>query len=181
MRPASLGKSLQLSVRQPQMATVAKLYPGDSATAREILELAAEYQKAAGHLASLGRKRRSISWNPFRLCAIHSVELYLNALLLHRGHSPQTIRGMQHDLTARTNMAMGSGFILKKATVEHLHALAGSREYLVTRYSPKTASCLSELTRLKATLAEVAMKVSSTLDSAKAGPPNVAPVPAAIG
>src|SRR5690349_19517388 len=74
------------------MATaVDKTYPGNEACAAEILDLANEYLKAAIRLKDCGRKRQPTSWSPFRLCAIHAVELYLNAWLLHQGHSPEAI------------------------------------------------------------------------------------------
>ncbi|TGV78509.1 hypothetical protein EN792_045415, partial [Mesorhizobium sp. M00.F.Ca.ET.149.01.1.1] len=77
-------------------------YPGQLASPQQIHELAEEYRKAAHQLLPLGRAGKPLTRAPFRLSAIHAIELYLTALLLHRGHNPNQIRKMHHDLSART-------------------------------------------------------------------------------
>ncbi|CAN7626667.1 hypothetical protein LJR219_004856 [Phenylobacterium sp. LjRoot219] len=134
-------------------------YPGDLAGPTDLLRLADEYRRAAGALAAIGRPGDPISRAPYRLSAIHAVELYLNALLLHLGHTPAKVRGLQHDLAARTDLAIAGGLALRKRTEAHLRAMAGSREYLVSRYGPEMTSTLSQVNRLAATLDEVALKV----------------------
>src|SRR5688500_1043292 len=114
-----------------------KPFPGDSATADQLRRLADEYRNAARHLRLLGRRRAPLSRAPFRLSAIHVIELYLNALLVHRGHEPRTIRRMHHDLAQRASVA--NDLQLRTGTAKHLCALAENREYLVTRYSPEQA------------------------------------------
>lgn len=69
----------------------------------QVHELAEDYRKAATLLLRLGRPGKPLTRAPFRLSAIHAIELYLTALLLHRGHSPNQIRKMQHDLSARVS------------------------------------------------------------------------------
>lgn len=135
-------------------------YPGELAEPDEIRRLAEVYRRAAHHLLDLGRRGDPISRAPFRLAAIHSIELYLNAFLLHRGHSAGRIRGMQHDLAARTDLVVASGLRLRKRTVGHLNAMEGNREYLVTRYGPEMTATVSQINRLTATLEEVANKVT---------------------
>lgn len=140
-----------------------KAYPGDLATPHEVHRLAEEYRRAAHHLLELGRRADPLSRAPFRLSAIHAIELYLNALLLHHGHSPSRIRGMQHDLAARTELALASGLTLRKRTSAHLLDMADKREYLVTRYGPEMTATVSQINRLTATLEEVAAKVTVTM------------------
>ena len=135
-----------------------QIYQGATATPQQIVNLADEYRRAADALLATGRAGRPLSRAPYRLVAIHAVELYLNAFLLAAGHPSTRLRGLQHDLAARTQFALGAKLPLRKRTVEHLCRLSQTREYLFTRYDPATRPC-SELTRLAATLTEVAEKV----------------------
>jgi hypothetical protein len=141
----------------------AAAYPGESATADQVRSLADEYRKAARHVGPLGRKGEPLSRAPYRLLAIQAIELYLNALLLHAGHSPATIRGMQHSFAKRTDAAVASGLKLRKRTAEHLKAMDGNREYLVSRYGPEMTATASQINRLEATLDEVAEKVAAQI------------------
>lgn len=141
------------------MSSDAKPYPGAQASPRELLQLAAEYHAAAELLATRGRRNEPISRAPYRLAAIHAVELYLNAFLLHSGLDHAQVRGLQHDLAARTDLSLERGLHLRKRTAAHLRAMTEAREYLASRYSPELWSTLSQLNRLSATMAEVADKV----------------------
>ena len=143
----------------------AKPYPGELATANDVRLLADHYRKAAHLLQQLGQPGDPLSRAPFRLTAIHAIELYLNALLLHRGIDPRRIRGMQHDLARRTEMANSNGLHLRVRTAAHLWTLAEQREYLVTRYGPDLAGTSSQTNRLAATLDEVAGKVTLLLEA----------------
>lgn len=136
-------------------------YPGKSTTVRDLLRLASEYRKAAHHLLPLGRRGDPSSRAPFRLSAIHAIELYLNAFLLHRGETAASIRGMQHDLATRAERAGEKGLRLRKRTAGHLQSMEEKREYLVSRYSPEMTSTVSQVNRLTATLDEVAEKVTA--------------------
>lgn len=140
-----------------------KIYPGELATPAQLLQLAAEYQKAAEVLLPLGRRQQPLSRAPFRLTAIHAIELYLNAFLLYCQHSPTTLRGLQHDFDTRTNMATASGLVLRSRTVAHLRSMDINREYLVSRYGPELASTSSQINRLMATLIEVSTKVTAKM------------------
>lgn len=156
-----------LSLPKPQAmpAKPEKSYPGELANSGEIRLLADEYRKAAHHLRQLGRAGAPLSRAPFRLSAIHAIELYLNALLLHCGYAPSEIRRMQHDLAERTDLALASGLRLRLRTATHLKALAENREYLVTRYGPELSGTISQINRLEATLAEVSRKVTEMLSA----------------
>lgn len=57
-------------------------YPGECATAPELLLLAVEYRRSAESLLTIGRSGVPLSWAPYRLVAIHTIELYLNAYLI---------------------------------------------------------------------------------------------------
>jgi hypothetical protein len=135
-------------------------YPGELASPQQLHELAEEYRKAANLLLQQGRPGKPLTRAPFRLSAIHAIELYLTALLLHYGHNANQIRKMQHDLSARTEHALKSGLRLRTKTVTHLQSLSQNREYLVTRYDPELAATASQINRLTATLEEVAAKVT---------------------
>lgn len=143
----------------------AKPYPGDLATAKDVRLLADQYRQAAHLLRPMGRPKDPLSRAPFRLTAIHAIELYLNALLLHRGIDPRQIRGLQHDLARRAEIADSSGLRLRARTAAHLGAVAQQREYLVTRYGPELAGTASQINRLAATLEEVSRKVTLLLDA----------------
>ncbi|MGX5805919.1 hypothetical protein ACWGS9_32600 [Bradyrhizobium sp. Arg314] len=66
------------------MTMAEREYPGQLASPQQIHELAhSSFQ--------LGRSGKPLTQAPFRLSAIHAIELYLTALLLH-GHSPNQIR-----------------------------------------------------------------------------------------
>ena len=58
-----------------------KFYPGGEAAPKKLLLLAAEYRRAAETLSLTGRRKVPMSRWPYRLVAIHAVELYLTAYL----------------------------------------------------------------------------------------------------
>ena len=132
-------------------------YPGADAKPEQILQLAEQYRVAAEALRPLGRRSKPLSWAPYRFVAIHAIELHLNALLVAKGLTPASIRGMQHDLATRTDAAIIAGLGLRKRTALHLRSLSERREYLITRYDP-ALSAASEINRLAATLEEVSSK-----------------------
>src|SRR5262245_28709340 len=80
--------------------------PGSNANAEAIILLADEYCRAAQTLLEDGRKGKPLSLAPSRLCAIHAIELYLNAFLLHCGDNPKQIRRRKHDLAERANLVL---------------------------------------------------------------------------
>lgn len=137
-----------------------KIYPGEAASPSEVLALADEYRRAAEALLPTGRRGSPLSRAPYRLLAIHAIELYLNAYLLAAGHSAVTVRRLQHDLGSRTAQAVSAALVLRQRTLAHLNCLSERREYLTTRYDCAPTET-SELNRLAATLGEVAEKVSA--------------------
>lgn len=139
-------------------------YPGEQATAEQIARLANEYRNAAVQLLEARRPKEPLSRAPFRMVAIHSIELYLNALLIASGRSAAEVRRMQHDLGARAELALAEKLPLRKRTRQHLQVLSESREFLLTRYDPEISKA-SELNRLAATLNEVEDKVTIWLAS----------------
>ena len=139
-------------------------YPGEAATAAELIRLADQYLVAAKTLRENGRRGDPLSRAPYRLNAIHAIELYLNAYLLGAGHPAKDLRRHHHDLGARTNLALEAGLRLRKRTAAHLRSLSETREYLVSRYDPAISSA-SQLNRLEATLDEIAKKVVLSLES----------------
>ena len=140
-------------------------HPGDTLTPKQLLRLALAYHQAAKALLLLGGKGNSLSRAPWRLIAIHAVELYLNALLLHFGQAGSEIRSLQHNMTARTELALAKGLTLRKRTVSHLETLSTNREYLTVRYSPEMPATISQINRLNATLEELAEKVTRLINA----------------
>src|SRR3954451_1404656 len=94
-----------------------KIYPGDDATAPQVLMLADEYRKAANTLLPTGHRGRPLSRAPYRLVAIQAIELYLNAFMLSRGLPATKVRGLHHDLAARALFARKSGLGLRQGTI----------------------------------------------------------------
>ncbi len=142
---------------------ISQPYPGATASASQVFALAAEYHAAAEFLILKGRPRQPISRAPARLCAIHAIELYLNAFLLAAGEPPERVRARFHNLDDRAVSAVGHGLILRKRTLAHLVRMTEHREYLVSRYGPEMSGKLSESNRLTATLNEIAMKVGPSI------------------
>ncbi|TWB45570.1 hypothetical protein FBZ98_11540 [Rhizobium sp. ERR 922] len=134
-------------------------YPG-KADVRGILNLAAQYRDAAN---ALGEGVSNLNHLPRRLLALHSIELYLDALLLANGLDRETVCGFERDLNARTRIAMDIGLVLRKRTAAHLATLPSSREYLAVSYGSETTATLSQINRVMATLDEVSLKVRRML------------------
>jgi len=141
-------------------------YPGEQATAAQIARLAHEYRIAAERLRPAGRRGKPLSYAPYRLNAIHAIELYLNALLVAAGRRPEELRGHGHDLAARAGLASAAGLVLRARTAAHLHGLSNAREYLRARYAAEAPLPPGDVNRLEATLAEVAGKVTALLERA---------------
>lgn len=139
------------------------IYPGEDATAQQVLMLANEYRKAAETLLPTGQRGKPLSRAPYRLVAIQAIELYLNALMLSRGQPSKKVRGLHHNMEARASFAHTSGLNLRKATVRHLIDISLSREYVVSRYGAELTHPGSPLNRIAATLREVSEKVAKTI------------------
>jgi hypothetical protein len=127
----------------------------------EILGYAEDYRAAALKLLAPGAKKAHRM--PGRFCAIHGIELYLNAFLLSRGEPHSGLRALHHDMAARADLAKRHGMAFRKKTAEHLIGLSDSREYLTVRYAPELEMNLSQVNRLTATLDQVACAVRSAL------------------
>ena len=138
-------------------------YPGSEATIEQFVGLADEYLAAAHALLSQVSRKRSLSSAPARLCAIHAVEMYLNAFLISHGIEHRQVRGFRHDVAQRAVMATEKGLRLRVKTQAHLLKIHDQREYLVVRYGPEQAGGLSELNRMFATLNEISTKVRTAL------------------
>lgn len=138
-------------------------YPGADAKVGQLILLADEYYKAAHALLPHFCPRDVISSAPIRLCAIHAIELYLNAFLRFHDLTSTDIRGLQHNLAERAAKAVEKGLCLKRKTAAHLSRLNDQREYLLVRYGPESMDGLSEHTRIFATLKEVSQKVRSAI------------------
>ena len=154
------GKNESVYVRSATQT----VYPGELAKPKYICRLADEYRKADYLLLTSGRRGNPLSRAPYQLSAVQAIELYLSALLLRQGYEPARIRGMQHDLASRAELAIAGGVQLRKRTTAHLNAMTRNREYLVTRYSPEMTMSASQINRLTATFEEVAIKVTRMMN-----------------
>ena len=161
IKPVKTGQEARVPVK-------AQVYPGETAAPVELVRLADEYRAAAKTLRENGRRGDPLSRAPFRLNAIHAIELYLNAFLLSTGHPARDLRRHHHDLGARTELALVAGLQLRKRTAAPLRSLTETREYLVSRYDPAVASA-SQLNRLEATLDEIAKKVAISIEASRTG------------
>lgn len=140
-------------------------YPGSTASVWQIEELALAYYQGAIVLCknaeSLeGHTLATIHYAPVRLCAIHAIELFLNAYLKHEGVPVEKIRGRMHNLA---DPEFVSHLNIKKKTAEHLKMMSERREYLISRYAPDMMSKHSEISRLLTTLKEIMTKVCGYL------------------
>ncbi|MDR6790226.1 hypothetical protein J2Y58_003606 [Sphingomonas sp. BE138] len=136
-------------------------YPGSAASAWQILSLAHDYHNSCTHLMMRFEGEEPQTLAPARLLAIHAIELYLNALMLDAGDTPQMVRGLQHDLAGRAKRAIECGLALRPKTAGHLARLTSGKEYVAARYGPELVGSQSELNRLTATLKEVSERVSA--------------------
>ncbi|MBX4940099.1 hypothetical protein [Rhizobium binae] len=141
-------------------------YPGSNANALEVLDLANAYFLASKCLFSESHRHVALPMAPARMCAIHAIELYLNAFLRHEGVAPEEIRKRMHNLVDQRFVAK---LQLRKKTALHLQAMTAKREYFISRYAPEQAREHTELNRLAATLVEVMVKVGKYLHSTSPG------------
>jgi len=79
-------------------AVVNDPYPGSKAEVWQVVELANTYYPFALVLFGDARDKAPLAFAPARMCAIHAIELYLNAFLRHAGSAPEQIRARLHDL-----------------------------------------------------------------------------------
>jgi hypothetical protein len=141
--------------------------PGDAAG--EILRLADAWREAALTLTAAGGTSDAEARAPARFCALHAIELYLDAFLRHLGESPGRLRAHGHDLRLRAALAIAAGLNLRRKTALHLAQLTMEREYLALRYGPKRAPAACELNRLTASLDEIGREVRAACRDAGGG------------
>jgi hypothetical protein len=146
--------------------------PGAGAGPDDVFRLAEAYRCAAERLLGPdGRADRQVRI-PGRLCALHAIELYLQAFLRVHGLEAARIRSFLHDLRRHREEAVARGLVLRARTARHIDRVAREREYVAVRYRPEAAA-VSEITRLIATLRELATCVKRALVAAatSADPP----------
>ncbi|MEL7106968.1 MAG: hypothetical protein AAGM21_13675 [Pseudomonadota bacterium] len=147
-------------------------YPGETATPQEMLGLANHYRLAFDTLRKQKDGKAKTLIAPANLCAIHGIELYLQALLRLDGTAHSTIRGYQHELAEMAAQPSVVDLKLGQRTRAHLQSMTEQREYLIVRYAPDMTDARSELTRLAATLKELAEKVGHRFDAQNAPTPS---------
>ncbi len=165
LQPAPISpKQIQAPPQPKAPATVVAppVLEAEDAT-KATLKLAGEYKKAAGMLYAAAQKTNPLSLAPWRLLAIHAIELYLNAYLVSKGSDQNTLKSIPHNFGRRAKLALGSKLVLKKKTIDHLTSMTAKREYVIARYGPGTKDENSELNRLTATLEEISSKVAAAI------------------
>lgn len=120
--------------------------------------LAEEYCKAAALLCDEGPRGKSICWAPFRLCAIHAIELHLSAFLLDAGYEWSSIKKMNHHLDQRAMLATEHGLNLRKRSSDLLAKLSSEASYSVTRYVPERLADGRHPSQIMAVLKEISSK-----------------------
>ncbi|MFO1091353.1 MAG: hypothetical protein U1E46_17405 [Hyphomicrobiales bacterium] len=140
-----------------------KPYPGEKATAEDLLRLAAAYEAAAIKALDVKVRGRPHTRFPSHFLAIHAIELYLNSWLLHSGCEASEVRSLHHCLAERAARADKGGLKLRKRTITNLQEISSRREYVATRYAPDFGRHLPPETRLTATLQDVARKVRASI------------------
>lgn len=157
-------KQLMLSLRQGRVMKTENDYPGADCDPVEILALANQFKDAAIKLLAQGRSSHiQAAHAPVRLCALHAIELYLNAYHRFQGEPAEKVRAYMHNFAIKAARAKELGLVLKTGTSDHLDKVSDKREYLVSRYAPGLFSELSQTNRLEATLNEVSNKVTKAL------------------
>ena len=138
-------------------------YPGADARAEEVIRLANHYRGAANDLLRLVEEKGARRVAPCRLCAVHAIELYLNAFLLKLGHPPERhprqrprprrAGGARQRRRSRAPAADGDPPGDDDAMAASISCCATTRAW------PR----LAPLNRLWATLDEIARKVTSAV------------------
>jgi len=141
-------------------------YPGTETEPRAVLLLANQYACAARLLFTEKSLKQALRL-PAMFCAIHAIELYLNAAIIASGETPETLRRMHHNFSQKSSHHGVVALRLRKKTQDHLASLSDKKDYLIVRYAPDQKHSLSELNRLKATLDGVAKKVGTAFDQKK--------------
>lgn len=141
--------------------------------AEELLLLARSYHAAATALfdgppaAPGAASAAGTEGAPARFCALHAIELYLDAFLRGLGESPGRLRAHGHDLRLRAALAIEGGLALRRKTALHLVRLTLDREHLALRYGPARPAEPCELNRLRRSLDEIAAKVRAAVGPAR--------------
>jgi hypothetical protein len=144
-----------------------KTYPGEDASPDELLRLAQTYSQAAIHLLHQTTPGVPMSLAPMRLCAFHSVELFLAAYLRAQGMPSAQVRAFRHDTSQMAGEAQKRGLGLKRKVEIRLQKVSANREYLVSRYDPNPLKSL-EANAIFATLNELEKKVGVAVKGKRA-------------
>lgn len=136
-------------------AAVGTTYPGALAPPDQILRLAESYAEAARRLYAAPKPRTGLWHAPFRLCALHSIELYINAFLRFRGTAPDCVRARLHDCW---HAEFATVLDLRAGTRRHLQTILEHRDYLCVRYAPETARDWVPVNRVHASLSDIMAK-----------------------
>ena len=101
-------------------------YPGEPASPAQILALASEYKLAASFLLHNSRPKVLQSRGPFRMLAIHSIELHLNAYLLRIGHAPTRSWWASAQSRRKSRLGHGSRAVPEETHLRVLRSSLGS-------------------------------------------------------
>jgi len=138
----------------------------DSA-APDLIALANEYAKCANALNGLRKQNRRLQSAPHRFAALHAIDLYLNACLIHLGKGLKHTKSLQHNFYVKFELLELEGFVLKQRFKTYLKLLTDSGEYTQTRYSFHTVSDELSIPQLQALLREIAKKAKDFVSKEK--------------
>jgi hypothetical protein len=147
----------------PNVSVSSSRHSSFNASAQEIMRLAEAYHRSGLALIEAGRGGDAVGRAPGRYCAIHAIELYLDAFLRAAGETPCRLRVHGHDLGRRAALAIGRGLDLRRKTALHLVQMSRQRDHLVVRYGPECLDAVCEINRLVASLTEIARKVRASV------------------
>jgi hypothetical protein len=132
--------------------------PGDTATARQLFELATQFHRGAEAL--FADKAHAV---PSRLLALQAIEGYLIAFVRHVGRTNDEVRLTNHDVVRLADIGADNGLALRSRLHGHLVKITKNREYLIVRYGPEVTGLTSQTTELQATMNELSAKVGAAI------------------
>lgn len=104
---------------------------GSGVTAYGALAIAEEYKRAA---ELLGADAMQSGRMPHRLLALHALERFLRAHLLHTGQTPEAIRDFRHDIEKMRVDCEAHGLRISKQSRHFITAVAAEGDYVRVRY-----------------------------------------------
>jgi HEPN domain-containing protein len=162
------------------MATALPPYPGDHIDGVALLGMAKSYHEAADRLRAALTPCKNGDYAPWRLLALHAIELYLSAAMLRHDHDMAVVRSSSHDLEKKLNLLLKDGMRFSEKTCHVLRLVSQDRHYVRARYAPDMVKEMMPITRLNAALSDVAALMSRQVVPARPISATATPIAARI-